>query len=61
MRARLLGPRADRALRLTEAALVRSPDVLVVEEATEPEVAWLVSCVEGEDATLEQVWVVETS
>ena len=57
-RARLLGPRASRALRLTEAALVRSPDVLVVEEATVDEVAWLVSCIEGEDATLEQVWVV---
>jgi len=59
IRARLLGPRAYRALRLAEAALLRAPDVLVVEEATPQESAWLVACIEGEDATLEQVWILE--
>ena len=57
VRARLFGPGACRALRLAEAALLRAPDVLIVEEATAAEAEWLVTCIEGEDATLEQVWI----
>lgn len=57
VRARQLGPRAVRALRLAEAALIRCPDVLVVEDsAAAPWSDWLVELTTGEDATLEQVW-----
>lgn len=58
VRARQLGPRALRALRLAEAALIRCPDVLVVEDsAAAPWSDWLVGLTTGEEATLEQVWI----
>jgi len=57
VRARRLGPAAARALRLVDAALHRAPDVLIVEDATAAEAEWLVTCIEGEGATLEQVWI----
>ncbi len=57
VRARQLGPGAARALRLVEAAILRAPDVLVVEDATPAESEWLVSCTEGDHATLEQLWI----
>jgi len=58
------GPAAAHALRLTEAALLRQPDVLMVQAvgggAPRPAglVRWLTGCVNGPDATLEQVWLV---
>ncbi len=59
-RARQLGPRAKRALRVVEAALIRAPDVLVVEDdAAWPWRDWLRGLTEGDDATLEQVFVLE--
>ena len=57
VRARSLGPAASRALRLVESALLRAPDVLVVEDATAAEADWLMTCLEGDNATLEQVWI----
>lgn len=53
---RHLGRPAAEALRLVEAALLRTPDVLVLGSPVAPEVrAWLEGCTEGDDATLEQV------
>lgn len=55
-RARQLGPRAVRALRLAAAALLDAPDVLVVEDdVAEPWIPWLTALTVGDDATLEQV------
>ena len=61
-RVRQLGPRASRALRIVEAALVHAPDVLVVEDdAAWPWRHWLQGLTEGDDATLEQVFVLSGS
>lgn len=55
-RARQLGPRTIRALRVATAALLDAPDVLVVEDdVAEPWIPWLTSLTQGDDATLEQV------
>ena len=61
-RVRQLGPRATRALRIVEAALVQAPDVLVVEDdAAWTWRHWLEALTEGDDATLEQVFVLAES
>jgi len=58
---RHLGPGADEALRLVEAAIIDQPDVLVVESVgghqahREAVSEWLTRLTTGEDATLEQV------
>jgi len=55
---RQLGRAAADALRLVEAALVRTPDVLVVPETLPAaKTAWLHGCTDGDEATLEQVLV----
>ncbi len=57
VRARQLGPRALRALRVAEAALVEAPDVLVGEDdAASGWTEWLTALTTGERATLEQVF-----
>ena len=60
--ARLLGPSVTTAMQLCWAAHLHRPDVLVVELAAPLDDAlraWLAARIEGPDATLEQVLVVE--
>ena len=58
VRARQLGPRALRAVRVAAAALIDAPDVLVVEDDVASEwFEWLDGLTQGDGATLEQVWV----
>lgn len=67
VRARVLGPAARHALQLVEGAIVRGPDILVVEAPSCHESAdgamrtWLEGCIDGEGATLEQVLVLGES
>jgi len=61
LRSRQFGPAAEQALRLVDAVCIEAPDVLVVESpATEDGGVrdWLDGRVRGDDATLEQVWIV---
>ncbi|TNE90048.1 MAG: hypothetical protein EP330_09475 [Deltaproteobacteria bacterium] len=63
-RSRQYGPAAEEALRLVDAAFLVAPDVLIVEAAgalqNDPSevVEWLVGRTEGNNATLEQVFLV---
>lgn len=58
VRARQMGPRSVRALRVASAALVDAPDVLVVEDGVAARWGgWLESLTHGDDATLEQVFL----
>ncbi|HHO50419.1 MAG TPA: hypothetical protein ENK18_05980 [Deltaproteobacteria bacterium] len=57
-RIRQIGRGAWDALRLVEAALLRRPDVLILDEVIEPSVAaWFASLPEAEQAPIEQVWI----
>lgn len=64
LRARQFGPAAAEALRLVEAVYLDAPDVLVVESPGGSQVdpqavrTWLAEATRGDDATLEQVWMV---
>jgi hypothetical protein len=56
-RVRQLGRPAHDALRITYAAYVLRPDVLVVDEAISPELRdWFLALTEADDAPVEQIW-----
>ena len=57
-RPRQLGPRAERAVSLVVATCLDAPDVLLVPDAPDAEtLGWLRASTEGDDATLEQLFV----